>query len=206
MGFCPTRRSPSPLVPLAVGRDAWHEARCGDGNHNGIAERELRLAISAGQNKSQAKSNSQLVAFDHSSSSMELCRTQLLTGVAPEDLADSRGELGPATEQMPLSLTAVKIPNATAAQALAECFNEVAASHDPRRAFCLYGSAQPGNGQVSVVGFVAAVVVGAEVDDDQLVVTVEPCYLIHPTLWTAGLDSPPQPEPNLYLHKLRLTR
>ena len=57
-------------------------------------------------------------------------------------------------------------------------------------------------------GFVACVVLGAGVVDHRLVVRVEPCYLIHHTLWTV---SPSEfeignPERNLYLHKLRLTR
>jgi hypothetical protein len=205
VGFRPTLRRASPLAPLAVSGESWREDRRGDQNDNGIAERELRLAIAGGGKKTERKANSRLVAFDKSGSFDE-ARTQLLLGVEPEDLSGSYGELGPATRHQAMSLLSLIVPNMMAAERLVDRINQIAASDDPRRALCVYETSDASGGHVPVVGFVAARVLGAQIDDDQLVVRVEPCYLIHPTLWTASVDSPPQPEPNLYLHKLRLTR
>ncbi len=125
--------------------------------------------------------------------------------IEPEDLSAQYGQFGPATRAQPLPLATVTVPNKSTAQRLVDRINEVAKSDDPRRAFCVYDRGDE-DGRVPVVGFVAGCVLSAHIDDDQLVITVEPCFIIHPTLWTASVNSPPRPEPNLYLHKLRLTR
>jgi hypothetical protein len=206
VGFRPTIRHSSPLLPIAVGGKLWRDDHSGDQNDNGIAERELRLAIADGDKQTDVKASSKLVAFSKLGTFDE-CRTQMLIGVEPEDLPGGYGALGPATSYQPLPLPAITIPNVMAAERLVDRINEVATSDEPRRALCVYGEAPGGGGgEVSIVGFVAACVLAARIDDDQVIVTVEPCYLIHPTLWTASLDSPPRPKPNLYLHKLRLTR
>jgi hypothetical protein len=113
------------------------------------------------------------------------------------------------TAAEPLAVDATQATPAGDMDNIADAFNAVAASNNPRRVFPLYagGFSDP----LNIVGFVGAQVVNADVNDSgsgpQLRVRLQPDFILHSTIETLrtypGATSVPE---NLYIHKIRLTR
>ncbi len=147
-------------------------------------------------------------------------------GVFPGDLPFSGGVLGPATPSRPFPVAGTQVADADDPLTMKLQVGAPASSREKtglpplppnrqlrsrRAGTAQIGTAQIGTGQIGTVqldGFVACVVLGAGIVDHRLVVRVEPCFLIHHTLWTVSPDPSGMAaaERNVYLHKLRLTR
>lgn len=217
VGFRPADDTPSPVMPLAIRRDAWRSERDTDSNGNGIREIVLRLkaARSSDDQRLPPEPNA-AVLFYRGSADPAAVAAQVVAGVFPSDLPLSRGVLGPATPGRPFLVAGSRVADADdpLTRRLEAALRQVVGR---KRAFPLFRqtaapeSGAPGTAQIGPVqidGFVAGVVLGAGVVDHRLVVRVEPCFLIHHTLWTVSPDASDTaaPERNLYLHKLRLSR
>jgi len=206
VGFRPTDRAPSPVVPLALSADAWDNQRITDAaNSNGRMELYATLAPTSGQGP---PANAALVAFREIAGDLvnaSLLGDQIVEGIYPDNLPGPTHQLGPVWPDA-LPLPATQSISVAGVAALANDFNEVIASDDPRRIFPLYESV--GSGQAAIVGFVAAdvllatdVAVPGGQNGRQLTVVIEPVFIVHFTAWT----DPAAPE-NIYIHKIRLSR
>jgi len=219
VGFRPTDDAPSPVMPLAIQRDAWASERDTDSNGNGIREMLLRLKASQPPEDQQLPPEpNAAVLFYRGSAETGALATQVTSGVFPGDLPFSAGALGPATPGRPFLVAGSQVADADD-PLTKSLINAIQQAVGQKRAFPLYhriANADPDAVQTSAVhastvqidGFVSCVVMGAGVVDHRLVVRVEPCFLIHHTLWTESPDPNDLagPERNLYLHKLRLSR
>ncbi len=206
IGFRPTATTRAPVTPFALQDAAWFSERVtGGSDSNNNQRRELDFVLKTSNGEEQ--NNAALVSLN----SLEpldaaIIPTLIRNGYTPADVGTS-GLIGPATAGSPLSVDADANtpPNANA---IAQAFNEVAASNDPRRAFPIYSTSS--NDTVDLVGFIGARILNAAVtssdEGQQLRVRLEPEFIVHSTLATrrevAGLSVPE----NLYLHKIRLTR
>ncbi len=222
VGFRPAGDTPSPVMPLAIQRDAWASERVTDTNGNGIREMLLRLqAAQSSEDQQLPPQPNSAVLFYRGSAEPAALAAQVTSGVYPSDLPLSGGALGPATPARPFSVAGSQVADADDPLTL-KLLAAIQQAVGRKRAFPLYrqianadsgtpGTSQGGTAQAGMVpldGFVACVVLGAGIVDHRLVVRVEPCFLIHHTLWTVS-PNPSEtaiPERNVYLHKLRLTR
>ncbi|MBN2577857.1 MAG: hypothetical protein JXB10_02615 [Pirellulales bacterium] len=212
VGFRPTADTPAPLMPLAIQRKAWASERDRDDNGNGIREIVLRLeAAQPPEDPQFPPQPNAAVLFYGGSADSDLLARQVAVGVFPGDLPSSGGVLGPATPAQPFGVSGTQRADAAdlMTRTLAGAIQAIAGE---KRAFPLYreiAKCDPhAAATVRIDGFAACRVMGAGVVDRRLVVQVEPCFLIHHTLWTRSPDpnDPANPERNLYLHKLRLSR
>jgi hypothetical protein len=188
VGFRPTLRAAAPLLPLAISEAAWNSRT--DLDSNGIREAVLRLRNS--DPASAADANSAVVDFSQSAVDWSRIDEQLAGGVRRDHLVDSRlGPAGPGgpSQPAPLPFPAVlQTPSDSQTAALVQRLNQIAASSDPRRALPVFRTYN--SGQVDVIGFVAARVLGAEAESPgvgtatRLKLVLEPCHLIHATAWT----------------------
>jgi len=202
VGFRPTVTMATPLAAVAISASAWFTNRRQskiDTNANNRFELDVLLRPLSGG----GIANGAVIGVDRSIPlDLGMIPDQIVGGILPGDLAG--GLLGPATPGNPLPLPASDIsPDST--DALVAALNSVAASDDPRRIFAIYS----GNftDPLQIVGFIAATVLEAEnvgQSDEQLRVTVEPVFIVHPTAVTVAAD-PSVPE-NVYIHKLRLVQ
>ena len=213
VGFCPRTNVPSPVIPLAVEQAAF-AARTSDSNGNGILEFELVLNSSdpaVGDDASGA-------LIEMRDATVDIARVQSLVvagGVTKTDLPD--GKLGPVgsgpTVDYSSNPTSIGLPAdqdspaEPAIESLVAALQTIAASDDPKRIFPIYTTVAGGEAQI--VEFVAARILAAEdeaeggmADYQRLKITIEPCYLIHTTVWTKT-DAEPR---NLTVRKLRLIR
>jgi hypothetical protein len=212
VGFRPLADAPAPLMPLAIRRDAWASERDADNNSNGIRELVLRLkAAHPPENPQLPPQPNAAVLFYRGSPDADQLARQVLRGIVPDDLPSSSGVLGPATPGHPLAVAGS--PLADSGDSLTETLRAaINAVVGQKRAFPLYsqitGPDPDAAGAVQIDGLVACVVLGAGVVDQRLALRIEPCFLIHHTLWTVPPDphDPSNPERNVYLHKLRLSR
>ena len=201
IGFRPTRTLPAPLAPLAISAQSWKNQRSGDTNHNGIKELIVRLAS---EEPSAAPANGALIGLNGTFDISRLGE-QISGGVSPSDLGTS-GWFGPVTSSQKLVAPGTQKTSESLAAELASRFEFVAGSVTPLRAYPLYDNFNGSAEQATLVGFVAARVIAAEVIDDRLTVTVEPAFLIHASVRTAPPDDATAPERNLYVHRLTLVR
>ncbi|MBN2474992.1 MAG: hypothetical protein JXB62_10320 [Pirellulales bacterium] len=214
IGFRPEASASSPVMPLAISTDAWRIERAAGDDANGNGIRELLLRLES-PDQQPADANSVLVFFD-GNVDLDALSAQMLLGLFPDDLPPD-GRLGPATPSSPCSVAAVRevdpLQDGERNRELAGALSRLA-DDGAVRVFPLFdsrGDSPEGqNGrraweQVRLIGFVAATVLDAAVVDRRLTATIEPAFLIHCTAWTAGPGDPARPEPNLYLHKLRLS-
>ncbi|MBN1911725.1 MAG: hypothetical protein JW818_18435 [Pirellulales bacterium] len=218
VGCRPTPSIPAPLAPLAVSHDAWEneQGTAGDTNGNGIGEMLLRLKSPDDQ---AAPPNTVLIDYNQTDpvgfDTLALAEV-IVRGVFPDRMLGGRLEVVPWLDTWRAALRQVDASiHSTLTLDLAKWINDEvdaaqAAGKEFRRAFPLYTTfaGAGGSGQANLKRLVACRVLGADVVDDRLVVRVEPCFLIHTTLWT---DAPVTTdghavERNPYLHKLRLTR
>ncbi|MGD0898198.1 MAG: pilus assembly protein TadG-related protein [Thermoguttaceae bacterium] len=212
VGFRPIADAPSPVMPLAISRDAWRSERDTDSNGNGIREMILRLKAAQPPEDQQLPPtpNAAVLFYRGSADPGELAR-QVAVGILPTDLPSSGGVLGPGTPARPFLVAGTSL--ADGSDPLTETLKDaIQAAVGQKRAFPLYREIAPADpnaaATVALDGFVACVIMGAGVVDRRLVVRVEPCFLIHHTLWTVPPDAndPLNPERNPYLYKLRLSR
>jgi hypothetical protein len=214
-------------MPLGIHAATWATQRQTNlGGDGGILDMALKLETPG---VSPSDANAALLFFDEPvhpfDGTVDTTRlaSQMTMGVFPDDLPG--GRLGPATRALAsLSATALKVGAMRRAKEsslnahLAAVLNSLAGS---RRVFPLYDNVHDpaddsfvdlggGVGTVDLVGFVAARILGASVEgsppNDRLTLTVEPCFVIHHTVWTLPPDDPAAPERNTYVHKLRLSR
>lgn len=206
IGFRPTAATNAPVVPLAINRQAWLNGRVGNLDLNDVRDIELRLAAPDADIEAASPANAALVGLD-GSLNPSTALGQITAGVSLDDLAAAGSQLGPATPSMPLPLAGTQSGlSASYSSALANQFNVLAAAGQPGwRVFPIYDEASTVP-QFNVVGFIAGRVIAADVQDDRLVVMVEPTFLIETTAWTVSPASTLVPERNPYIHKLRLSR
>jgi hypothetical protein len=216
VGFRPEIARAAPLMPLGILTSAWNVERVSDGNGDGINEMVIRLESASPPVASQypREPNGALLFYGGTFSPEVLAETlplEMARGVFPGDLPPS-GTFGPVAPVVPAAVLGTQMADGadpgTVAMATA-----LAGIIGQRRAFPLLQSVAAGGGAGTVIaqveGFVAATVLAAEVADNRLVVRVQPCYLIHHTVWTVPPASPETPaglQRNLYLYKLRLSR
>jgi len=214
VGFRPLADMPAPVMPVAIDATAWTAERVEDSNGNGIRELLLRWKAEHPPLNPQLPSepNAALLYYRGAGGADAAARLsqQVLAGLFPDDLPFWGGRLGPATATAPLPAAGTQQGDAAdpGILALGGVINSIAGK---KRVFPLFQEiGEPDSQGISVVkitGFVACVVMGAGVVDERLVVRVEPCFLIHPTVWTVAPDGGgADPERNLYIHKLRLSR
>lgn len=201
IGFRPTRTLPAPLAPLAISAQSWKNQRSGDTNQNGIKELIVRLAS---EEPSAAPANGALIGLNGTFDISRLGE-QISGGVSPSDLGTS-GWFGPVTSSQKLVVPGTQKTSESLAAELASRFEFVADSVTPLRAYPLYDNFNGSAEQATLVGFVAARVIAAEVIDDRLTVTLEPAFLVHASVRTAPPDDATGPERNLYVHRLTLVR
>lgn len=206
VGFQPTSDRRSPVVPLAIDVQAWKNGRSQDkfpSGGNGVKEIVVRL----GTTESSATPNSAVIAYTGWFQPDQLI-DQVLHGLSPAHLAVTGGQLGPVkSSAAPVVFRgANKVVSSFVSQFASTLQSLVDEGRDARRVFLLYDSQDPqtsvASGRFRIVGFVAARVCQAQYTSNQLQLTLEPCFLLHPTAWT---DSEAD-QPNLYIHKLRIVR
>ena len=210
VGFRAQAERNAPVSPVAVDVHAWWGLRGPDlypsasslpfstGAGNGIREVVLTLG---GDESSTA-----LVSWTGPLHAPTVL-AQAERGVRVSETAAGRGELGPiSATALPLVLTGDAHPGFDL-QALAQRLLKPAATGQSEiKAFPVYDSlderTKAAQGQFRVVGFVAARVVNAEVQQGRMVLALEPAFLVHPTAWTEPWAS----EGNRYIYNLRLVR
>jgi hypothetical protein len=205
VGFRPTAERAAPVVPLAIDAQAWRNGRVQDqfpAGGNGVKELVVRL----GTFESKAiVPNSALIAYTGWFQPDQIL-DQVASGLRPEHLRG--GQLGPVmSSAAPLVLRgAPQVVSSFVTQLAAGLQGLVDQGCDTRRVFLLYDSQDPqtsaASGRYRIVGFVAARVCQARFTANHLQLTLEPCFLLHPTAWTDSAAD----QANLYIHKLRLVR
>ena len=125
---------------------------------------------------------------------------QITRGLVPTDLPSPNQILGPIAAAAPaLVLDGTQQITAAECSALALQLNQMIGGVDTCRVFMLY---VPSGSDFRITSLVAARVLGTAVVDDHLEVTIEKCFVVHPTV----LTSPTADGPNPYIHKLRISR
>ncbi|MHC4178986.1 MAG: hypothetical protein ACYSWU_15845, partial [Planctomycetota bacterium] len=210
IGFRPTDTARSPVMPMAIDASAWALERAigGDGNGNNI--REMVLRLDSPDNDPTPDENAVLIFYD-SAVDVSVLAAQIAGGLTPGDLPLD-GTLGPVTSAAPLWAVAIRQVDTSAYPGLnddlAHLINQLLSAGELKRVFPLYDVFTDPNqqvGQARLVGFVAASILGAAVEDSRLMVSIEPCFIIHNTCWTTSPSHPTAPDRNTYIHKLRLT-
>jgi hypothetical protein len=216
VGFRPLADLPAPVMPVAIDAAAWAAERAEDTNGDLILEMVLRLRAAQPPQDSELppEPNAAILLYRGADDAAALATRlpqQVLAGLFPADLPFSGGKLGPATPLVPFPVAGTQQGDGSdpGVLALGAAINSAAGK---KRVFPLYHEiTEPGSTGISMVkitGFVACVVMGAQLVDNRLTVRVEPCFIIHPTVWTVA-PAPgggANPERNLYIHKLRLSR
>jgi len=197
VGVRPTATIAAPIVPIAIDEAAWSAPRAFDINNNQIRELVVRIAITP---SGVVGANGAVVSFDGAFSETGALDV-LAAGLTYNDLASSQHEFGPVTNSTPLTVAGERQISAAFADELLVGLGDLAASSGaPPRMFPIYNAAQSSGTQQHLRGFVAGRIVLAERDANQLRIVVEPCYLIHTTVWTDNSSV----EFNSYIHKLVL--
>ena len=211
VGFRPTEMTNAPVAPLAIDWSAWQTERLQNANPSDpagatILDLEVRLASPDPTAEALAPANAVLVGFD-GPLDLNLALHQMTAGVSCFDLPQSGGQLGPATPTMPLSVRGQSTPFTTSyTNELVDRFFQLSqAGPVGHRVFPLVHGGGPA-GQFNLVGFVAARVLQATMLQNRLVLLIEPVYLVETTAWTTSPLSVAAPQPNLYIHQLRLSR
>jgi len=207
VGFQPTHERRSPIVPLAIDVQAWKNARTQDKfPSGGNAVKEIVVKLGTFESNSVV-TNSALIAYTGWFLPDQVL-DQVRNGLAPSHLPNGIGQLGPVKSSAApvLFRGSNKVVSSFISQFAEVLQSLVDENLDARRIFLLYDSQDPQTnvaaGHYRIVGFVAARVCQAEFTSNHLQLTLEPCFLLHPTAWTdSGAD-----QPNLYIHKLRLVR
>jgi hypothetical protein len=215
VGFRPETDLPAPVMPMAIDSQAWASQRTADTNGNGILEMVLRFqaaspaADPSGQ-ELPAGANAAILFFGGSADPQAIARlpAQVTTGLFPADLPGSQA--GPATAVVPWPVLANQQADQGDAGTMA-LLAAVTAVVGQKRVFPIFQqitTAGDGTATAQIVGFVACTVLGAELADQRLAVAVEPCFLIHHTVWTVppNPDDPANPLRNPYIYKLRLSQ
>ncbi|MFO0899684.1 MAG: hypothetical protein U0836_19830 [Pirellulales bacterium] len=207
VGFQPTSDRRSPVVPLAIDVQAWKNARTQDkfpSGGNGVKEIVVRLGTFEAN---AVTANSAVIAYTGGFQPDQII-DQVLHGLSPAHLTVTHGQLGPVkSSAAPVVFRgANKVVSSFVSQFADTLQSLVDEGRDARRVFLLYDSQDPQTnvaaGRFRIVGFVAARVCQAQFTSNHLQLTLEPCFLLHPTAWTAS-DAD---QPNLYIHKLRIVR
>lgn len=210
IGFRPTATARSPVMPMAVDASAWVSERATGGDANANNVREMVLRLDSPNDDPTADENAVLIFYD-GTIDVSVLATQIAGGLTAGDLPPE-GVLGPVTPKAPLWAAAVRQVDTAAYPGLnddlAHLIDKLSTAGEMKRVFPLYDTfTDPSQqaGAARLVGFVAARILDAVVEDDRLTVSVEPCFVIHSTCWTTSPDHPAEPERNIYIHKLRLT-
>lgn len=213
VGFRPQRNILAPLAPLAVSRSGLAN-RTQDLDGDGRLEFVLLLNHSDVAVADDA--TGALVDLGGIMVDMARIQSQLAAGgVSATELPGGKfGPLGIGPSMMhpnnptPLAIPADQAsPSETNMDSLVVSLNAIAASDNPTRVFPTY--AMVFGGEAHLIGFVAAEIVSAEdeaeggmTEHQRLKVTIEPCFLLHATVWT----DPDAAARNLYVRRLRLIR
>ena len=113
VGFRPAGDTPSPVMPLAIQRNAWASERVIDTNGNGIREMLLRLqAARSSEDQRLPPQPNSAVLFYRGSAEPAALAAQVTSGVFPSDLPLSGGALGPATPARPFSVAGSQVADA----------------------------------------------------------------------------------------------
>lgn len=211
IGFRPRESVNAPVVPLAIDWNAWQTERMQSANQAdptgaGVLDIEVRLTSPDPAAEALAPANAALVGFD-GAIDLSLVLSQITAGVSRFDLPATQGQLGPATPTMPLAVASQRsgFSGSYNSELVDRFFQLSQAGTFGHRVFPLYSAAgQPD--QVDLIGFVAARVLQASLLQNRLAIVLEPVYLVETTAWTVEPTSAPGPLPNLYIHKLRLSR
>jgi hypothetical protein len=207
VGFRPTNERRSPIVPLAIDVQAWKNGRNQDKfPTGGNAVKEIVVKLGTFESNAVV-ANSALIAYTGWFLPDQVI-DQVRHGLAPSHLPNGIGQLGPVkSSAAPLLFRGSNKVVSSFVSQFAEVLQSLVDENlDARRIFLLYDSQDSQTnvaaGRYRIVGFVAARVCQAQFTSNHLQLTLEPCFLIHPTAWTdSGAD-----QPNLYIHKLRLVR
>lgn len=195
IGFRPRADLPAPVAPLAIELATWRKARVSDQNSNQIREFELQVPISSSSTSTSSAGSATLVSF-HGAVQRSVVERQCRTGVTLGDLPPASGVLGPALAASPLKVKSQGVLSPALANALATELNALAAQPaSGRRVWPIFDANQSSGGRAALVGFVAGRVLRAERRGALLSISLEPCFLIHTTAWTAAgagsIASPP---------------
>ena len=201
-----------PVVPLAIDAAAWEALITGatgvDTDGSDVRELVVRLTSTtgAGPAANAALVDTRDLAIDLTMvADQTRVLNQIALGLGASDLPAS-GRLGAAVPAiMPeFDLPATKILTGEALVAqFAAALAAVDASSQSCRAFPIYDTIS--GGEANIVGFIAARIVSA-VDEEgaageqRLRLVIEPCYLVHATVWTEAIVAGRNP----LIHKVRL--
>ena len=191
--FVPLADAPSPVMPLAIQRQAWATERDTDSNGNGIREMLVRLKAAHPPEKPQLppQPNAAVLFYRGTAAGRRPGRANHGGRVSRRPVAVGRGfGTGHAVASRSRWRAVQRADGGDPlTQTLKQALNAVAGKNGPFRSTNKSRSPDPhAAGTVYLDGFVACVVLGADVVDHRLVVRVEPCFLIHHTLWTVSPD------------------
>ena len=200
IGMLPTADVAAPVMPVAIDRNAWAVEQFIDNSIGapGVTKFNIRL-FCGGINP--ASPNAAIVGFagpvaiGTDPNAAGTAPYQITHGLMPADLPGPANMLGPITTAAPLVLAGRQALSNSECNTLATQFNSMTAC----RVFLLY---DPSATDFSVTSLIGARVLGTAIVSDHLEVTIEKCFVVHPTV----LTSPAADGPNQLVHKLRISR
>ena len=199
VGFRPTSKINSPVVPIAIEENAFATGRTSDSNGNSILELEVRLACT---NAGLATANGVVIGFDGPPVQAQVA-SQIVQGVSPSDLPGPDHWLGPITTSTPQDFSGTSPLGGGFCATVENALTLIALpGGGVRVVFPIYDKTASGGGMYSLIGFVAAKVLSVSSDADQVKFVIEPCYLVHTTAWIDDSISVLNP----YIYKLSLAR
>ena len=199
IGMRPTNDAAAPVMPIAIDRSKWTSGQFGA---PGVEKFTIRLYC--GNDANQATPNAAVVGFDgpvvigSNPNAVGSAPYQVTRGLMPGDLPAPDHELGPMTAMAPLVLDGRQMLSAAECNAMAAALNQMIGGAETCRVFMLY---KPGS-NFEITTLVGARVLNTAMVDDHLEVTVEKCFVVHPTVLTSPLADGLNP----LIHKLRISR
>lgn len=205
VGFYPTSTVNAPLAPLAIESNAWFNVRPAIGTDTALPDGRLELDFTLQSTSGMGPVNSALISMNNLPLNTAAVENQILFGIGP---ADVNGMFGPLTAASPLAFDSTQVSPAGDLNDIADAFDDIANSNNPRRAFPIYDSA---TNPLSIVGFIGARVIEADAANGgfgpRLRVRLQPEFIVHSTVETQfELPAATTVPENLYIHKIRLTR
>jgi hypothetical protein len=201
IGMLPTADAAAPVVPVAIDAMAWANEQFIDNNIGtpGVEKFMIRL-FCGGMNP--ATPNTAVVGFNGpvaigtNPNTPGTAPYQITHGLVPSDLPGPNHMLGPiAGVSPPLVLAGRQTLSSSECSTMVAQFNAMSQC----RVFML---AAPAGGDFRITALVAARVLNTTIDSDHLLVTIEKCFVVHPTVLTSPLADGPNP----LVHKLRISR
>jgi len=130
---------------------------------------------------------------------------QVTRGIVPNDLPGPSNVLGPIAAIAPaLVLDGRQTLSAAECNTMAAQFGAMVGGPGTCRIFLLYDAGDPltVGSNFRITGLVGARVLSTAIVSDHLEVTIEKCFVVHPTV----LTSPTADGPNALVYKMRISR